>query len=636
VIGGDGMTAGSAYGTSEYPDVPIEELMATVDTERRQRALDTEDEVLAAGFLPRPSVVTSPSGSGFESGGVLDTSEPSASLAGLADAVTRDGRLAELFDDELIGVIRAWRRIESWSSAGLMMAIAELARRRPAERTPPASTGAFPAQLSEFIGDEVAAALTLTARTAAGYLDLALDLAVRLPQTAQALRAGVIDYPKARLIAEATRILTDADARAVEARILPRAGDQTLGQLRAAVSRAVLAVDPTAATRRREEAQQDPRVRRWQEDAGTAALAGFGLPPADVLEADQRITTRALALRDAGLTGSLEELRARAYLDTLLGQDSTPSPGSAPSPGSTAGHSPAPGHSPVPGHSPAPGPDSTSSPDSIASQTSGTGQPSDPTPAPPPNAADSNLANSSLGEPAESGQPSPANPGDTVPLGIRPERPATTPRRGLAVRLNLTVPLTTLLGLANEPGNIAGFGPLDPSLTRELAALAANHPASRSCVTITDEDGRAVGHGCARGSSPVLGQFITLGQSPPSRPRAGPFTVTIYPLAQGTCDHRHQEPGYQPSRRLRHLVEARTTTCCAPGCRRPAAQCDLDHTIPYDQGGRTCECDLAPLCRHHHRCKQSEGWRLEQPQPGILRWTTPAGRQYLTQPDASP
>ena len=127
-----------------------------------------------------------------------------------------------------------------------------------------------------------------------------------------------------------------------------------------------------------------------------------------------------------------------------------------------------------------------------------------------------------------------------------------------------------------------------------------------------------------------LGQFVSPGPAAATAPRRrpGPFTMTIHPLAQGTCDHRHQEPGYQPSRRLRHLVEARTTTCCAPGCRRPAAQCDLDHTIPYDQGGRTCECDLAPLCRHHHRCKQSEGWRLEQPQPGILRWTTPAGRQY--------
>ena len=288
-------------------------------------------ELISAGFLPRtpPSSTSSRAGSGFEAGGALDTCAPGASLAGRADAVTRDGRLAQLNDDELIGVVRAWRRLESWCSAGTLAAIAELARRRPAERTAPAAAGQFPAQLSEFISDEVAAALTLSGQTAGAYLDLALDLALRLPATARALHEGVIDYPKARLIADLTRILSDEDARAVEARILAAAGDQTTAQLRAAVSRAVIAVDPEAAARRRQEAQKDPRVRRWQEDAGTAALGGFGLPPAEVLEADQRITERALALRDAGLPGSLEELRARAYLDTLLGQHSSASSTSA-------------------------------------------------------------------------------------------------------------------------------------------------------------------------------------------------------------------------------------------------------------------------------------------------------------------
>jgi hypothetical protein len=83
-------------------------------------------------------------------------------------------------------------------------------------------------------------------------------------------------------------------ARQVEAQILLKAAHQTPGRLRAALARAVIAADPGAATRRREEAQQDPRVRRWQEDAGTAALAGYSLPPAEVLEADQRLTGRAL------------------------------------------------------------------------------------------------------------------------------------------------------------------------------------------------------------------------------------------------------------------------------------------------------------------------------------------------------
>jgi hypothetical protein len=167
---------------------------------------------------------------------------------------------------------------------------------------------------------------------------------------------------------------------------------------------------------------------------------------------------------------------------------------------------------------------------------------------------------------------------------------------------------------------------VDPRLARELADRAAAHPASRFCLTITGANGQPIGHGCLPGRPPDLG-----------RARSPGLSVTISLLAQGDCDHRHHETGYQPSRSLQHLIWARTPTCAAPGCRNPAARCDLDHTTPYyERGGRTCECNLAPLCRHHHRCKQSEGWRLEQPAPGVMRWTTPAGRRYLTTPSAVP
>jgi hypothetical protein len=207
-----------------------------------------------------------------------------------------------------------------------------------------------------------------------------------------------------------------------------------------------------------------------------------------------------------------------------------------------------------------------------------------------------------------------------------PPTPYSTPtgQRRPAARINLTVPLATLLGLATQPGHVAGFGPVDPDLARQLATAASAHPASRCCITVTDAGGRAIGHGCAPGSG-ALERLATQG-----------FTLTINPLARGTCDHRNQEPTYQASRRLQHLITTRTPTCSAPGCQCPAARCDLDHTIPYDQGGRTCECGLAPLCRHHHRCKQSAGWRLDQPAPGVMAWTTPAGRHYVTVPDAYP
>jgi hypothetical protein len=84
------------------------------------------------------------------------------------------------------------------------------------------------------------------------------------------------------------------------------------------------------------------------------------------------------------------------------------------------------------------------------------------------------------------------------------------------------------------------------------------------------------------------------------------------------------------------LITIRQLACSFPGCRRPATRCDDDHTLPYDQGGRTCECNLAPLCRRHHRAKQARGWRLSQPEPGVMAWTTPSGRTYTTRPSAYP
>ena len=63
---------------------------------------------------------------------------------------------------------------------------------------------------------------------------------------------------------------------------------------------------------------------------------------------------------------------------------------------------------------------------------------------------------------------------------------------------DLVLPLATLLGLAERPGESHGLGPLDPALCRQLAAAAAGSPRTRLCVTVTDADGIAIGHGCAK------------------------------------------------------------------------------------------------------------------------------------------
>ncbi len=74
----------------------------------------------------------------------------------------------------------------------------------------------------------------------------------------------------------------------------------------------------------------------------------------------------------------------------------------------------------------------------------------------------------------------------------------------------------------------------------------------------------------------------------------------------------------------------------APQLQRPARQCDCDHITPYDQGGPTCPCNLAPLCRHHHRLKTHAGWRYwPLGPPGTYLWRDPHGLLYLRTRDGT-
>jgi hypothetical protein len=104
--------------------------------------------------------------------------------------------------------------------------------------------------------------------------------------------------------------------------VLDRAAALTPGGLRAAIARAVMEAAPDKAKERRETAARFARVERWAEDTGNVALMGRELPPDEVLAADQRIAGWARELKKAGLDGGMDELRARAFLDLLLGKDS--------------------------------------------------------------------------------------------------------------------------------------------------------------------------------------------------------------------------------------------------------------------------------------------------------------------------
>jgi hypothetical protein len=592
-------------------------------------------------------------------------------------------------------VLTAWQRTESWAAAGRLSATAELARRRPATSKDHATRGGAPAPWGKFCADEVAVALSVSRWAAEKTTAVAHDLATRLPLTRQALHEGVIDAYKAQVIAEATRCLDDAATAQAEAAVVPHAvTGKTPGQIRAAIARAVLKADPNAARQRREQAQKDARVELWREDAGTAAIVSFGLPPDEALAADQLITSRALDLKAAGVPGTMDALRVRAYLDALLGQDtmsrymtangsnSSGTDDTGPAPDGPAPDGPAPD---------GPAPDGPA-PDGPAPDGPAPDGPAPDGPAPDGRARDRAAPGQSSGNEQAA---APAAP-------IRP-----------AARINLTIPLATLLGLADHPGEAIGFGPIDAGLARDLAAQAAGHPATKWCVTVTNPDGHPLAHGCAKPGRRKPERPRTRPPAPGSRPRSsqpsdtrpptrdgapddhqsgappgtttppgsgdpargpspgvrsssdisiaavggygtwrlrlpGPslrepdgtgwpeLAVDLEPIPVDDCDHRHQTTAHDPSPALRHLVEIRDGECNWPPCRRHATRCDYDHTVPWVQGGLTCTCTGGPRCRHHHHAKQARGWKLEQNQPGYHTWTTPAGRTYTAGPVTYP
>ncbi len=542
---------------------------------------------------------------GFGVGMAWDLAPGCAQLAVAADAAVgggSDDRFDGVADHELIGLVCAWDRLEAHMAARKLVAIAEVFRRNPEDGFEP-EPGQMPEVVHEFTRDQLAYALGESRGQADALLTVAWHLAIRLTATLDALRDGTITRLKAELIVWPTQFLDGDEARKVEAKVLGRAGRLTPGGLRSAVARAVMEVAPEKAKKRREEAAKDARVERWAEDSGNAALMGRELPPDEVLAADQRIQWWAGELKKAGLEGGMDVLRARAFLDLVLGQDSRPR---------------------------------------AAQATDTTGQ-------------DGNGGAGGAGH-----QPSGADPAGGAGHQSPGAGPAGGAAGGFAGRVNLTVPLGTAAGLADRPGELAGLGPVDPWLARDLARAAAANPKSTWCVTVTDEHGHAIGHGCARpeprsrskraGPGPPPGEtgfsFIPASRDGPPGgygtwrlriPGGGPdFIVALDTLATQDCEHRYEARGHDPGVRLRHLSQVRHATCTSPVCRRPAVTCDFEHNTPYEAGGRTCLCNGGPKCRHDHRLKQHPRWRVDQLPDGTFRWTTPSGRSYDTEPTRYP
>jgi hypothetical protein len=154
--------------------------------------------------------------------------------------------------------------------------------------------------------------------------------------------------------------------------------------------------------------------------------------------------------------------------------------------------------------------------------------------------------------------------------------------------IDLVVDLDTLAGLTERPGHLGGYGPVIADIARRIAA--ESHDAEWRVATLNDQ-----------------GEMVHLGTS--SR---------------------------RPTTSQKRRIQTRHRTCVFPGCRMPSTVCDLDHTTAVQDGGPTCECNLAPLCRHDHRIKHSQGWHYERLPDARHQWTTPFGHTYTTSRDREP
>ena len=147
------------------------------------------------------------------------------------------------------------------------------------------------------------------------------------------------------------------------------------------------------------------------------------------------------------------------------------------------------------------------------------------------------------------------------------------------VTINITMDLPTALGMADNPAELAGYGPIPASVARTLSA-----------------DGK-------------WKRFIT-----------DPLTGNLLDYGRET---------YVPPQPLVDFLTARDRICRFPGCSQPSRVADIDHAVPWEEGGHTNPSNLGLLCRRHHRMKTHNGWKLVSHNDGSCTWTSPAGKEIF-------
>jgi Domain of unknown function (DUF222) len=492
----------------------------------------------------------------------------------LAAALASVDRRA-LSGKDRVRLLRARHRLAAHVQGELYADMYAISRHEPPQEPDATPPGEEPEEYP-WAATEIAFALRWTHTAASVRLDQARRLAEDLPAVQQALAAGDIDVPKALVLLDTVCVLERETARRIVDKLIDQAPKLTTGQLRAKLRRLVIAADPQAAVKQAAQAVQGRRVEIECRDNHLASIHGIDLAPHRVAAGWERLTAIARAAKAAGDPRRLDQLRADAMLDLLVGEgvaacgpvtsgDLSTEPFPEPTAQTTTASTP----SPPPGDAPVEPPAATGGDIAV----------------------DVELERARRFWLAGFDELPTTRPTASAGGGAMPG-----PRRGT---IDLQISLETLMRLDNLPAELTGYGPLLADIARQLAA---QRPDLQWRFSVYDRLDDLVAHGITK---------VRPTHPPPNERRTK----------------------RRPTAGVAALVRARNRTCIAPVCRVPSGRCELDHSITWADRGESEPGNLGPACPRHHHFRHSAGCQLVQFSPGNFGWQTPLGMQYMSKPD---
>lgn len=552
---------------------------------------------------------------------------------------------ADLSDSQIANHIEQWDRLIRWAQGRQVVLVGELMERANQEKR---RTQVEPEIVA---GEEVSTALALSSREGVERARVASSLCQILWETHEALLAGIIDYPKAALLASELREHSPEVAFAVEDAVLPYAARCSRAQLKSKIAKSLIEIDPVDADARFVSARERRRINRPRPLANGMASIYMVMPADDAMAVESCVNAAARSRKAAGDARTFDQLRvdsiaAMAHHALALGgigvreirvRDVGVQTTGAQETGvqeARAGKA-----KDVDAEGAA---DSSVEVNIHAARTTNTWtvgtttffenqRPADPWPSHSPASGVFIKATNSIWSIRYLYWDAFAVPKSVSPLlGTRRHGPIEVFNWGRTLRASTAVSVTVPLDWLTDHAGIAALDwpqikPLgyEDDLENEESSEAESPPRV--------------------GEPKLLGTATLMGYGPIPPALAGALAmepgsvwrrIVTDPLSGAVLDVGRAT--YRPSSGLARHVIARDGYCVAPRCQVRATACDLDHSVPFAQdgrhddalsGGTTSADNLAPLCRRHHRLKTLAGWDLIQTSPGRFVWVTPSGRR---------